>query len=156
MHIPISALILSSFSLLCTAAAVPEAAAPEAELVERAPGPESVYLTNCLSMGLPGSDVAYFKAGSEQTSGRSYPDSSCRMKSNGFQYWETGFGQSCKFNNGVTFSFTIDRDAQSRPNFSRAGTGYNGYRSFICYKEKPQRVLYPFANGGCVVIYYCQ
>lgn len=47
-------------------------------------------------------------------------DAECIVTHNEVIHWE-GETQSCRFPDGVTVEWFIDADAQSRPNFSRAG-----------------------------------
>jgi len=71
----------------------------------------------------------------------------------GINVWE-GSAQSCTFSTGVTFSWNIEKNAQDQPNFSKVGTGSNGFRNFNIFKDDKHPMF--TENGfGCDSIYYC-
>ena len=114
---------------------------------------EGIHLVNCDFL-VPGS------SGTPPSSAVIYcpDDSNCNTRSSCFtgdhnHRWE-GSTQSCTFTpSGVTFSWGIAADAQSKPNFSPVGGGNNG-RQFTCYKDD-QHALFTQNGVTCRSIYYC-
>ncbi|KAK0717974.1 hypothetical protein B0T26DRAFT_606702, partial [Lasiosphaeria miniovina] len=66
--------------------------------------------------------------------------------------WEGG-NKSCTFPSGITFSWEIPLDAQSNPDYTGIGRGWNGRRTFGGYKDNHRRTFY-WRSHTCVKIYY--
>ncbi|RWA09759.1 hypothetical protein EKO27_g5351 [Xylaria grammica] len=74
------------------------------------------------------------------------------LNGNGLEIWESA--GSCTFDTGTTFSWNIQSNAQSQPNFSVVGSGTNGFQGFTVRKDD-QHVMYTDGNGhACRSIYY--
>jgi hypothetical protein len=115
---------------------------------------EIVYLANCHTpKGAEYSEVDYYAnwAGSQQGQ---RPNDACGIDDSGYITWE-GSERACTFSDtGVTFTSDIASDAQSLPDYSYAGPGWNGYTNFNCYKDNG-RLLYKLGISSCYSIYYC-
>ena len=65
--------------------------------------------------------------------------------------WEQSW--QCTFPTGVTFSWGIRSDAQSLPDFSEVGTGFNG-QGWRIFKDNKHRMFYDGSGRSCNSIYY--
>ncbi|KAL1860386.1 hypothetical protein VTK73DRAFT_7368 [Phialemonium thermophilum] len=118
---------------------------------------ETVYLVNC---GIGGSGVeysvmAYYPDGSVTAGGNVPPtnDNEAQITVSGTQHWE-GQAVTGHFPSGVSFTSHIQANAQSQPDFSNVGTGNNGFRNFVCFKDN-KRKLFQQGEATCNSIYYC-
>ncbi|KAF2243674.1 hypothetical protein BU26DRAFT_509481 [Trematosphaeria pertusa] len=128
----------------------PAAPSASASLSKRQ-APETVILSNCDPAGTYGSYFYYYKAGHDANGGY---DDACGVQGGSFVTWE-GRSISCRFNSGVTFTSSIVQNAQSQADFTIAGSGSNGFRSFTCRKDN-KRVHFSGSGFSCRSIYYCQ
>jgi hypothetical protein len=103
------------------------------------------------------SEMDYYAHDAESRTGQQ-PDAVSQIDESAPIQWE-GNTISGKFQGGDVFVSVIDRDAQNLDDFDFAGSGYNNYHNFSCYKDN-QRVLYSVNTGNygleCVSIYYCE
>jgi hypothetical protein len=58
------------------------------------------------------------------------------------------------FADGNVFTWNINANAQSQPDYTQVGTSHNNYRSFNVYKDS-KRVLYSQDGWDFRTIYYC-
>ncbi|KAJ8121449.1 hypothetical protein O1611_g10097 [Lasiodiplodia mahajangana] len=76
----------------------------------------------------------------------------CFVEASGFEHWEQSGG--CAFTSGTTFSWTIQSDAQNKPNYTKVGTARNPYHNYNVFKDD-QHVMYTEGSGNvCRSIYY--
>ena len=129
-------------------------AAPSADalpLDKRAP-PETVILSNCDPNGsVKSSNAFYYAAGRDA---RGAPNDDCVVQAGSLVTWE-GRNITCTYPTGTRLDITINRDAQSQPNFQVVGRANNGFRGFTCRKDD-KHVVWSGANFVCRAIYYCQ
>jgi hypothetical protein len=149
--------LLLAFGL---AAQVLSSAIPKRDSTER------VFLANCastyyLSDGttvIPFSEMLYYSTG--MASWNSGPNAIAKLTSSSYVTWE-GASISGTFPDGDVFVSNIAAGAQNLANFDFAGTGYNNYRGFNCYKDDGRvltKVESPdgLFNSACYSIYYCE
>ncbi|KAL9113756.1 MAG: hypothetical protein Q9227_002201 [Pyrenula ochraceoflavens] len=138
------------FPAVLFAIAAPLLAHPLDNLATRA-SPETVYLSNCneFEPGIHFSEIDYYAAGSSSQNLEQPTDTCGGITENGG--WVTWGGKpiSCKFSDsGVTFTSNIAGNGQSVAQFSKAGTGSNGFKNFNCFRDN-QRTLYTRIGVAC-------
>ncbi|TPX18959.1 uncharacterized protein E0L32_011352 [Thyridium curvatum] len=135
-------------SVIASPAPAP-APSPDVDTKLLAKRAEGIHLLNCVTY----STVVYC-ANDSNCNFNPGAGNACSPGSGVF-HWEGG-SHSCTFGGtGVTFTWAIDSNAQSYPNFQKAGTGSNGFHNFNCFKDD-QHVMYTDGNGhACRSIYYC-
>jgi hypothetical protein len=127
---------------------------------------ERVFLTNCASTYynsdgtdvIPFSEMLYYST--DMASFNSGPNAFVKLTSSSYVTWE-GASISGMFPDGDVFVSNIAAGAQNFANFDFAGTGYNNYLSFNCYKDDGRvltRLESPngLVNVACYSIYYCE
>ncbi|KAK3997836.1 hypothetical protein QBC44DRAFT_46097 [Cladorrhinum sp. PSN332] len=119
------------------------------EIVKRV---EGVHLLNCGdSKNLNRYSVVVYCPNDSNCHYAPSQSNSCRFNSG--VIWEGGH-YSCQFSTGVRFTWWIEKDAQSKPNWSHVGNGNNGYKSFAIRKDD-KHAFYTDAQGYvCRTIYY--
>ncbi|KAK3290344.1 uncharacterized protein B0H64DRAFT_427872 [Chaetomium fimeti] len=147
--------VLAFASLLASAIAGPIAApspASEAEFNDIVKRAEGIHLVNCKNGATNIYSVVVYCANDGNCNFPPSSGNACHPTS-GVMAWEGG-GQSCGFSTGVYFSWNIQSDAQSKPNYTKVGSGGNGFRDYDIYKDD-QHEMYSDSNGySCKSIYY--
>jgi hypothetical protein len=118
---------------------------------------EVVYLSNCYTLGEYNSFsiVNYYADVSASQNGQiPSTDNQCQKTTSGDVKWELGATDQCTFPTGVTFQWTIELNAGSLSTGQYAGYGWNGYHSYICYRDNG-RQLFEKSAEVCDSIYYC-
>jgi len=100
---------------------------------------ERVFLANCY--GMPGqgkgyvvsSEMDYYITDAESRTGEQ-PDATAQISYNTLTSWE-GNTISGTFHDGNVFVSNIAAGADKLSNFAYAGSGYNNYGPFNCYKD---------------------
>ncbi|EAQ90068.1 predicted protein [Chaetomium globosum CBS 148.51] len=119
------------------------------DIVKRA---EGIHLVNCKDGATNIYSVVVYCANDSNCNFRPSSSNACYPTS-GVMAWEGG-GQSCGFSTGVYFSWNIQSDAQTKANYSKVGTGGNGFRDYTIYKDD-QHHMYTDSDGhSCKSIYY--
>ncbi|KAK4141366.1 uncharacterized protein C8A04DRAFT_31118 [Dichotomopilus funicola] len=121
---------------------------------------EGIHLLNCSPFGAAGNTriwyslVAYCENDADCSSlGYVIPSNdrcivSTSTTPDSFHTWEGG-PQNCTFPTGITFGWNIPANAQSKPDFSSVGGGWNDFRSFDGYKDNK-------ANGAGLAFHSCR
>ncbi|KAI0403406.1 hypothetical protein F4802DRAFT_296859 [Xylaria palmicola] len=145
--------IAATAAFLATALASPlspsgVAGEEEHQVVKRANG---IHLANCETYS-----AVVFCENDSNCNFNPGPGNSCiprdRLNGNGLEIWEGS--SSCRFDTGVTFSWSIQSNAPSQPNFAVVGSGSNSFQGFTIRKDD-QHVMYVDGNGhACRSIYY--
>ncbi|KAF2468004.1 uncharacterized protein BDR25DRAFT_316597 [Lindgomyces ingoldianus] len=148
---------LASLTALSTSFVTPENAKRGA--------PETIYLANCHFSHSGGineyySEVEWYKAGhnSQGTIQENYPDDYVRIAGpDHAQVWEGAQNSVTFASSGTVVTYHIDKDAQSKSDFTLVGWANNGFHGFNCYKDNKRTIWYYTGNGGrdCRSIYYC-
>ncbi|KAJ7252300.1 hypothetical protein C8J57DRAFT_1238182 [Mycena rebaudengoi] len=100
---------------------------------------EIIYLANCANFAnshLPiqhWSEIIYYANSADSDNKESFRGPTT--------VWEEN-QKRCTFPSGVTFDEAIDADAQSRPDFSFAGWGWNG-KTWNCFKDNNRLLFAP-------------
>ncbi|KAL2114894.1 hypothetical protein VTJ04DRAFT_10557 [Mycothermus thermophilus] len=146
-------------SVLATPVAAPSNSSAPATLSKRG---EGVHIFNCWPTSSSANNwisvVAYCANDADCSNPNHHLDgaNACVMKlslNNGnFHIWE-GYQQSCKFPTGVTFTWNIDKNAQSQKDYTYVGSGQNDWTKYRAYKDDKTRGA-TWANHWCQKIYY--
>ncbi|KAK3332766.1 hypothetical protein B0T19DRAFT_398503 [Cercophora scortea] len=137
-----------AFGAIAIPASIPLAADGEMEVVKRAT--EGIHLVNCV--GPERYSIIIYCPNDGDCNHLASTDNQCFSNAGGLTTWETSGG--CAFTSGTVFSYTIQANAQSRPNYSQVGTGRNPYHDYKIYKDD-QHVMYTEGSGNvCRSIYY--
>ncbi|KAL2143660.1 hypothetical protein VTI28DRAFT_10167 [Corynascus sepedonium] len=125
---------------------------------------EGVHLFNCRPWGGAGVtqtwiSIVVYCANDSDCSQLSYSpprDNVCvkgvSTTEEAYHIWE-GSEQSCTFPTGVTFTWNIPSDAQSRPDYTYIGSGSNGHRDFAGFKDNHGSAM-SYDYHSCEKIYY--
>ncbi|KAK4234942.1 hypothetical protein C8A03DRAFT_46812 [Achaetomium macrosporum] len=152
--------------LLALATASPVEVMPRDEGALEKRDTEIVYLSNCkhvVSCCPPLAETHtshifyYANSASSQNGNAPSNDNQCTVSGDNYAWWENG-SPHCSFPTGVTFTAHIDADAQSRPLYSWAGWGSNGYKNWNCYKDNGRQLFTtsgPEWSETCTSVYYC-
>ncbi|KAI0096060.1 hypothetical protein GGR51DRAFT_544369 [Nemania sp. FL0031] len=143
--------LATAATLLATALAGPVATGSSDETVQLSKRADSLHLLNCVTYS-----AVVFCTDDSNCNFNPGPGNECipndHLNGNGLETWETN--GSCTFSTGVTFTWSIQSNAQSQPNFSVVGSGSNGAQGFTIRKDD-QHVMYTDGNGHqCRSIYY--
>ncbi|KAL7928273.1 hypothetical protein V8C35DRAFT_318595 [Trichoderma chlorosporum] len=139
--------------LLQLAAAAPADVA-ELNITKRGDG-TGVHLVNCnpsAEGSLPPSSHVVFCSDDSNCDFTPSGDNICTMGENFWFTWE-GQAQACTFSTGTRFSWFIDSDAQSQPNFQHVGDGGNQFRAYAGFKDDQHQMFFR-GTGSCQSIYY--
>ncbi|KAL1835502.1 hypothetical protein VTJ49DRAFT_6586 [Mycothermus thermophilus] len=150
------------FSLLTAfVAALPSIFASPVPLEKRLEG-EGIHLFNCYPISggtITWISVVGYCANDPDCSNPQHVlsgDNVCIMKHSAgwddFHIWEGGV-QSCRFPNGVVFSWDITSTAQSQQDYTYVGWGDNGHRQFAGFKDNKRQGA-TFDYHRCEKIYY--
>ncbi|KAH8896152.1 hypothetical protein GQ53DRAFT_619679, partial [Thozetella sp. PMI_491] len=114
---------------------------------------EGVHLVNCDGPAGQGSFVVYCEDDSNCNHQPRSSKEECDFHQDGFRTWE-GTNDSCNFGSqGVTFSWHIDSDAQGRPDYTKVGSGSNGFHEFAIFKDD-KHIMWQLQGQTCRSIYY--
>ncbi|KAI3320118.1 hypothetical protein HD806DRAFT_547614 [Xylariaceae sp. AK1471] len=144
--------LLASAALLAVALASPlDASAVSNDDKLLAKRSNGVHLVNCVTYS-----AVVFCDNDSNCNFNPGPGNSCvakdHLNSDGLNRWENS--GACGFSTGVTFSWTIQSNGATQPNFSVVGTGSNGFQGFTIRKDD-QHIMYTDGNGhACRSIYY--
>ncbi|KAH8671419.1 hypothetical protein BX600DRAFT_537754 [Xylariales sp. PMI_506] len=117
---------------------------------------QSIHAVNCLSPdGAIRDSYFFYYADDSVANNRGGPSDTCDL--HGLKSW-TSTTTGCKFQDtGVTFAMTL---GPATAEYTKAGTGYNGYVDFTCYTDNLHYVQYPGDagiqyDGECESAFYC-
>ncbi|UKZ68986.1 uncharacterized protein TrAtP1_010006 [Trichoderma atroviride] len=116
-----------------------------------------VHLVNCDGFSgegtiLPKSSHVVFCQNDGNCNFQPSGDNICTMGQNFWFQWE-GQAQACTFSSGARFSWFVNGDAQSQPNFQHVGDGGNQFRAYAGFKDD-KHTMFSLGNGQCHSIYY--
>lgn len=127
---------------------------------------EVVFLANCAytddfsdeTTVTPFSEMQYYST--DAASWNNDPSAIAKLTSSSYVTWE-GATITGTFPDGDVFVSNIAAGAQNLANFEFAGTGYNDYRSFNCYKDDGRILTHGESPNGlfsvaCYSNYYCE
>ncbi|KAK3682955.1 hypothetical protein B0T22DRAFT_445112 [Podospora appendiculata] len=137
-----------AFGAIAVPASVPTAADGEMEVVKRAT--EGIHLVNCV--GPEAYSIIIYCPNDGDCNHIASTNNQCFVDASGLVTWE-GSG-ACAFTSGTVFSYSIQANAQSQPNYSQVGMGKNPFHTYRIYKDDKHRMYTEGSGNVCSSIYY--